>query len=444
MNDVLALAFDSLNWIELKKNRASAVGRSAKLLVVKDQKTITQAYFLVKNVLQRKNYIDRVLSLACAPSALKDFSLSSQSFLRIFVFKAKFESTNLTELIELTKVSRLILGWKNLMPLEEFLGQILKIIDSNDVVSGLTDIDKISFQTFYPQWFVKYCFHLLGRCRALKLLNFNVSPNQYIKINTFKEKEEVIFKEISCPGVILQKIEAIPFLYKVICGAKLLAGLESYVNGLFSFQDFPSSLAVVFASPRPGDVIIDVGIHPVSKTIYLAQLMKNSGKIFSIDFSAHRLKMLISKVKRANVGIVEPIIPEKIGHASSINQADVVLLSPPCSNTGVFWREPSLKWKTDFNRVKDLCNIQWNLINKYANYVKDGGNLVYWTSSITLEENELMLEQFLKLHPEFSFSETYPRIGTPGLRGQKECQRLYPHLFAVDGSYFARLIKHEK
>ncbi|MCJ7631484.1 16S rRNA (cytosine(967)-C(5))-methyltransferase RsmB, partial [Candidatus Bathyarchaeota archaeon] len=98
----------------------------------------------------------------------------------------------------------------------------------------------------------------------------------------------------------------------------------------------------------------------------------------------------------------------------------------------------------DLNKVKDLCNIQWNLINKYADYVKNRGTLVYWTSSITIEENELIIEQFLKSHPEFSFSATYPRIGTVGLRGQKDCQRLYPHLFATDGSYFARFIKHDK
>lgn len=114
-----------------------------------------------------------------------------------------------------------------------------------------------------------------------------------------------------------------------------------------------------------------------------------------------------------------------------------------CSNTGVFWREPSLKWKVDFEEVKDAIDVQWSMINNYACCVKDGGSFVYWTRSVTVEENELLIERFLKLHPEFSLVEARPRIGVLGLRGQSECQRLYPHLHRADGSYFARLIKHE-
>ena len=79
------------------------------------------------------------------------------------------------------------------------------------------------------------------------------------------------------------------------------------------------------------------------------------------------------------------------------------------------------------------------MLNKSADYVKDGGNLVYWINSVTIEEKEMIIERFLKVCPEFSLMETRQRLGTSGLRGQREYQRLYPHIQSVNGSFFAKL-----
>ena len=262
-----------------------------------------------------------------------------------------------------------------------------------------------------------------------------------MRINTLKGSEEAILKEISNSSVLLEKVENIPYLYKIISGTNVLTGLKAYAEGQFSFQDISSCLAVLFGAPRPGYTVLDVGTRPVSKTIYLAQLMDNTGKILWINFSARRMKPLMREVKRANVEIVESRVAEGPDTPVLKEKADIVLLSPTCSGTGIFWREPSLKWSVDFTKVEDTSKVQWNMINTYAEYVKDGGSLVYWTYSVTLEENELLIERFLRLNPDFRLVEAGPRIGVSGLRGQRECQRLYPHLHEADGSYFARLKK---
>jgi 16S rRNA (cytosine967-C5)-methyltransferase len=86
-----------------------------------------------------------------------------------------------------------------------------------------------------------------------------------------------------------------------------------------------------------------------------------------------------------------------------------------------------------------MAELQWKMLNNCAAYVKEDGSLVYSTCSITVEENELLVERFLKLNPDFRLVETEPRIGMPGLRGLSDCQRLYPHVHLCNGFFIAKL-----
>ncbi len=88
-----------------------------------------------------------------------------------------------------------------------------------------------------------------------------------------------------------------------------------------------------------------------------------------------------------------------------------------------------------------MIERQWRLLNQCVNYLARDGCLVYSTSSILVEENELIIERFIKEHPEFVLAEVEPKMGVPGLRGQEEAMRLYPHKHNVDGTYIAKLIR---
>jgi 16S rRNA (cytosine967-C5)-methyltransferase len=88
-----------------------------------------------------------------------------------------------------------------------------------------------------------------------------------------------------------------------------------------------------------------------------------------------------------------------------------------------------------------MSAIQLKMINNCADKVKAGGTLVYSTCSITVEENEGVIEAFLQAHPEFSLVEIEPKAGLPGLKGLTQCQRLYPHLHHCNGFFIAKLQK---
>jgi len=84
------------------------------------------------------------------------------------------------------------------------------------------------------------------------------------------------------------------------------------------------------------------------------------------------------------------------------------------------------------------------MINNCAEHVKAGGVLAYSTCSITVEENEMIIERFLEAHPEFALAEINPELGLSGLRGLEKCRRLYPHLHESNGFFIAKLLKKQK
>jgi 16S rRNA (cytosine967-C5)-methyltransferase len=166
--------------------------------------------------------------------------------------------------------------------------------------------------------------------------------------------------------------------------------------------------------------------------------MQNEGEIYSIDISSKRLGNWKSEMERTGVTIAAPIradartMPFKLA-------ADVVLVDPPCSNTGVFGKTPSMKWKVTPSRVRQFASQQYSILQAASQHVDTGGTLVYCTCSVLPEENEMILEEFLRSAPNFRMTAQTPMLGLPGLRGFDQCQRFYPHIHDCNGYFIAKL-----
>jgi 16S rRNA C967 or C1407 C5-methylase (RsmB/RsmF family) len=169
--------------------------------------------------------------------------------------------------------------------------------------------------------------------------------------------------------------------------------------------------------------------------------MENNGTILSLDYSKRRMKIWRNGRKRMGVKIALPTLADMRKSPPMKLLADLVILDPPCTSTGTFSRMPSGKWRLTKRSILNMARIQWEMLNTCCNYVSDGGHLVYSTCSITVEENEVLIERFLKRNPEFTPIETSPRIGLIGLRGQTTGQRLYPHLHDCNGFFVTKLLK---
>jgi 16S rRNA (cytosine967-C5)-methyltransferase len=446
LKDAWTVAIETLSWMELQKlSERLALARTVKQLGISNPDAVRYAYGLVVETVRRKNLIDKFVNSVLKPKEISEFNMGVQAFLRLYVYETRiakhWAEFDLKEAENIAKLGRAILRWKTLREVEPILGFLLTR-QLEPLLKAADDEEKVGLQTFHPTWFVKYCFNLLGRSEAVAFLEGNVNPPPTcIRVNTLKASEEAVLEKLVAEGVKLEKIEPLRHAYKVSSAKQPLISTESFQEGLFYIQDKASCFAAEVADPKPDMTVLDVCAAPGAKTTYIAQLMQNHGGICSVDYSLRRMQAWKREVARMGVKIAEPVIADACVSLPFNLEADAVVLDPPCTSTGVFAKQPSAKWRLTPRSIDKMAEIQWRMINSCAERVKAGGVLAYSTCSITVEENELIVERFLKWHPEFSLVEINPEIGLSGLRGLEKCRRLYPHLHESNGFFIAKLLK---
>ncbi len=442
LRDAWTLAIETLSWIELQRlGERLALTKTAKQLGIKDRKAIGLAHRLVSETLRKKNYIDFLLNSALAPQSINNFKLGPRAFLRLYVYETKILDGNFEKAAKIARMGRSILGWRELKDAEEVLGEILSI-NPDSALKGLDEVERIGLLTYHPPWFVKYCYRLLGRKEALIFLEKAAEiPPTYLRLNTLKAPKETLLKKLEAEKVVLKKVQQLKHTYRLGQSKKPLTRTRSFNEGLFYLQDKASCLAAEISDPKPGNVVLDVCAAPGAKTTYLAQLMENRGKIVSVDYSKRRIEVWKKEIARTGTKIASPLVADARKPLPLNLSADLVVLDPPCTSTGTFGKTPGAKWRLTKRSILGMAKIQGEMIEQCAKYTKEGGFLVYSTCSITLEENEMIIEKFLKLNPEFKLVDTTPKIGLPGLRGLTKCQRLYPHIHECNGFFVAKLMK---
>ena len=213
-----------------------------------------------------------------------------------------------------------------------------------------------------------------------------------------------------------------------------LASLESFRQGWFYLQDPGTLLAACQLGAQPGETILDLCAAPGGKTTFIAQLMNNQGRIVAQDVSEERLKLIRENCARLGVTCVETSAPRhgplpagrgEGGHRPGAGELfDRILVDAPCSNTGVMRRRVDLRWRIQPEEIERLHTLQLDLLKRAALKLKPGGVLVYSTCSLEPEENQEVVQEFLREHKNFKL--------------ETECQ-LLPFADHVDGAFVARL-----
>jgi 16S rRNA (cytosine967-C5)-methyltransferase len=224
--------------------------------------------------------------------------------------------------------------------------------------------------------------------------------------------------------------------------------LPSFREGLFELQDEGSQLLGMLVDAPPTRVV-DACAGAGGKTLQLAAQMKNRGELFALDIDARRLEALKLRARRAGVHNVRiRTLPSAGSEASEaladlVARADRVLVDAPCTGTGTFRRKPDARYRLTEQRLADHVAQQRDLLEQFAPLVKPGGRLVYGTCSLLREENEEVVEAFLRQHPEFSVLPPGDRLGAE--LGERVTQhgflRLSPAQHGTDGFFGAILLR---
>jgi len=176
---------------------------------------------------------------------------------------------------------------------------------------------------------------------------------------------------------------------------------DLFKKGYFEVQDAGSQLISEFLEVQAGMRVIDACAGAGGKTLHLATLMENKGRIIAMDVEDYKLQELQRRAKRNGIGNIETRVIEAKTIKRLKESADRLLLDVPCSGLGVIRRNPDAKWKLKKDFLDTIRQTQADILRNYSKMLKNGGKMVYATCSILPSENEQQVSKFLAENSNF-------------------------------------------
>ena len=265
---------------------------------------------------------------------------------------------------------------------------ILRKIEKSDYeeISNITNsITRISLKYSMPEWIVKkFCDEYGEEETANICQTLNLRPNISVRINRLKGKMELGEK-----GILED--------FRTITGTKNITKTKEYMEGNITIQDEAAGLSSFVLAPKEGEIVLDACSAPGGKTTYLAELMHNKGKIVAWDIYEERLKQVEQNAKRLGIDIIQTEVHDATKLKEEyVEKFDKILLDVPCLGLGVIRRKPDIKWNRQEEDIKEISDIQFNILKTCSKYLKKNGILVYSTCSMVKEENDAIIEKFIK------------------------------------------------
>lgn len=275
-------------------------------------------------------------------------------------------------------------------------------------------------------WLDAYGEAQLGDAWEKTITALNKKAPLFLRVNLLQTTTENLVKHLRAEGFKVQPTGESENTLRVTGGNIFRSA--AFESGWFEVQDLVSQQVAPFLGVESGMRVIDACAGAGGKTLQLAALMQNRGRLLALDTVEGKLEELKRRSRRAGVNIVETRVVDSSKVVKRLHDsADRLLLDVPCSGSGVLRRNPDIRWWLDQEETDRLISIQEQLLDQYSKMVKPGGKMVYAVCSIFPAEGEKQVEQFLARTPGWSCEEE-KRTGLIDNDG--------------DGFYFARLIRN--
>ena len=310
-----------------------------------------------------------------------------------------------------------------LPPWDEFARlQPEKIKSKYDSISDPGLIESI------PEWLQTLGSQELGEKWEAEIHALNEEAEVVLRVNTLKTTRERLKNLLEADGIRSYLVKGYPDAL-VLEERQNVFRHPSFKEGLFEVQDASSQLVAAALQVEPGMRVIDACAGAGGKSLHLAALMGNKGKVISMDVEEWKLQQAKLRARRNGVSIFEPKVIEGSKTIKRLKEsADRLLLDVPCSGLGVLRRNPDTKWKLSAESIAKVQATQQEILQSYPSMLKKGGQLVYATCSILPSENEEQIKKFLASEAGKDFELI-------------EDRKVLAQESGFDGFYIARLLK---
>lgn len=403
------IAFETLHKIFYDSTYSNLAVDNALKDVDKDKAFISA---LVYGVVERKitldYYINKYLTAKPKPKIMTVLRLGAYQLLfmdKVPSSAAINESVKLTRDIKQDYYSKLV-------------NAVLHKIDSNR-----EELDNPSIKYSVPECLINMWNKQYGADTVNEFLPaLNERPPIYaIPNRQFVDAGELCY-ELLEEGVDCEVLEEVVLIHSSID----FNSSRAYKNGLFYIEDLSSYHCAKALQAKPGETVIDFCSAPGGKAFTIAQDMENNGRLYAFDLYEHRAELVKKSAERLELNVIISGVNDASAYSDTIPEADRILCDVPCSGFGIVRRKPEIRYK-NLDSIKDLPEIQLNILKTSAMYLKDGGRIIYSTCTLNKKENEKVVSAFLNEHSGFSLE--YDKT-------------IFPSANGGDGFYFAVLTKN--
>jgi 16S rRNA (cytosine967-C5)-methyltransferase len=307
-----------------------------------------------------------------------------------------------------------------------------------------TGLDREAVRLSYPTWLLE---RLVAEGDGLALAEaMNHRAPLTVRANTVKISREALAERLAGEGITARPTRwATAGL--VLESRVNVFGLGAFADGLFEVMDEGSQLVAEAVAPPPQGRVVDACAGAGGKTLALAAIMGNRGRLLALDVNGKKLEELRRRARRAGLSAVaaRPVEDGKLPAEARLGAWDRVLVDAPCSGLGTLRRNPEARWRLDPQTIDRFPAQQVALLVTYAPLVAPGGRLIYATCSVLRSENEQVIERFCAERPEFtamSLKEIWGAERAVPLGGGNVL-RLSPHQHDTDG-FFAAVLRRAK
>lgn len=362
----------------------------------KEKAFMTEIFY---GVIRNKTFLDYIIEKN-TKEIKKDWI---RNLLRISIYQITFMNSDdkgvVWEAAELAKK-------KYGVPISKFInGTLRNYLRNKDSELKRLDDEK-NYEVLYsiPKWFYDTLEKQYGNDNLKQAItSLKKIPYLSVRVNKLKYSEEEFEEFLKEKDI--QIIKKVDTVYYVNSG--LIINSEEFKTGKIIAQDASSYLAAKNLGAIPNELVLDICAAPGGKTAVLAEEMKNSGEVIAIDIHQHKIKLIDTNMKKLGINIVKAIVMDARNVNKQGRKFDKILVDVPCSGYGVIRKKPEILYSKNRKNIEELAKLQLEILNSAADILKDGGELIYSTCTITAEENTDNIKKFLEERKEFKIEKLY-------------------------------------
>ena len=361
----------------------------------KEKAFMTEIFY---GVLRNKKFLDYIIEKN-TKEIKKEWI---RNLLRISIYQITFmDSDNKGIVWEATELAK-----KYSIAISKFINGTLRNYLRNKDSELKNLADEKNYEVLYsiPKWFCDILEKQYGNDNLKQAItSLKKIPYLSVRVNKLKYSEEEFEEFLKEKDIqIIKKVDTVYYI-----NSGLIINSEEFKTGKIIAQDASSYLAAKNLEVIPNELVLDICAAPGGKTAVLAENMENKGEIIAIDIHQHKIKLIDTNMKKLGIDIVKATVMDARNVNKQGRKFDKILVDVPCSGYGVIRKKPEILYSKNRENIEELAKLQLEILNSAADILKDGGELIYSTCTITDEENTNNIEKFLKEREEFKVEKLY-------------------------------------